>query len=171
MSEQSEAIKPISLTDLPALMQPLEGGVFLGVITLPDDRHYAIVKLNDKPNRFLTFRQAVAWAKSVHGELPSQAVAQMAFCNARDLFKPKAHWTCEVHHEAYSWSCDFETGERKPMGIMTDLPVFAVRLISLVGNAEAEDLHKRVELLEARFATVSLQERIASLEALVSSAR
>lgn len=164
------APKALPITSLPALKQPLEGGVFLGVTTLPNDMHCAIVKLNDKPDRFLTWRQAVAWAKSVGGELPSQPVAQVAFFNAKEMFLAREHWTSEPRDSTYAWLCDFASGNRLTMGLMHAAPVFAVRLIPLIGNAETDDLHKRVEALEARFATVALQERVASLEAQASRA-
>lgn len=164
-------IKPMSIANLPGLKQPLEGGVFLGVITLPDNTHRAIVMLNDKPDRFLTWKQGIAWARGLAGELPSRAVAFAAFFAARELFNAKSYWTAEARDSTYAWRLNFENGDQWTAGIMDVAPVFAVRLIPLVGDAETDRLHERVQVLEARFAHVTLQERVAALEAQASQSR
>lgn len=185
MSETLEAVPDsIPLASLPALRKPLVGGTFCGVVTLTDDRHYAIVKLVDRPEKALmTWRQATTWAKTCNGQLPPRAVAVLLFQLVPDLFKPTWYWTNEPHDSQRAWRINFMAGgrfagigsfaggEQDAAGIMGDAAAFAVRLIPLVEPVESDAIEKRVAALEARFETQDLQTRIAALETRAAGAR
>jgi hypothetical protein len=110
----SEAIlEALPLASLPALKQPLEGGIFCGVITLPDGKHYAVVKLDARPPKRLVWQKAMDWAKSVGGQLPSRAIAALLFSVAKELFEPEWHWTDEPEGSSYAWGCGFDYGGRQ----------------------------------------------------------
>ena len=105
-----QVLEALPLASLPALKQPLEGGLFCGVITLPDGKHYAVVKLDAKPEKRLTWKAAMTWAKKVGGQLPSRAIAALLFSVAQDLHEPEWHWTCEPFGSSYAWCCLFDRG-------------------------------------------------------------
>jgi len=124
-------LEALPLASLPALKQPLEGGVFCGVITLPDGKHYAVVKLDAKADKRMPWKAAMSWAKKVGGQLPSRAVAALLFSVAQDLFEPNWHWTNEPHGSSYAWGCDFSHGSQNYGLTSYDGSAVAVRLIPL----------------------------------------
>ncbi len=167
MSADSDqpVLEAIPLFSLPELKQPFEGGVYCGVTTLPDGQHVAIVKLPDEPDRrLLSWKQAIAWAKSVHGQLPSPAIAaQLSFLD-NGPFSKTTYWTDAPRNAHYALSYDFQRCALDMSGLMGELRVFAIRLIPLAEPFEAYELEMRVRSIEARFATAELSERLASLE-------
>lgn len=131
MNDRTAVLEALPLASLPALKQPLEGGIFCGVITLPDGKHYAVVKLEDKPEKRLTWKAAMAWATKVGGQLPSRAVAALLFSVAQDLFEPQWHWTCEPFGSSYAWCCYFNGGYQYYNDTSSEGCAVAVRLIPL----------------------------------------
>ena len=99
----------MSITDLPALGQPLDGGVFAGIITRQDGTHCAVVLLPDNGTD-LTWAKAKTWAKKQGGELPSRPVAALLFANIKASLQPKWHWTSEEYDASYAWGCYFDGG-------------------------------------------------------------
>jgi len=131
MPEAETILEALPLASLPALKQPLEGGVFCGVITLPDGKHYAVVKLDAKAEKRMPWKAAMAWAKKVGGQLPSRAIAALLFSVAKDLFEPNWHWTNEPEGSSYAWGCDFDDGGQLYDFTSYDGSAVAVRLIPL----------------------------------------
>lgn len=99
----------MSITDLPALGQPLDGGTFAGLITTPDGTHCAVVLLPGNGTD-LTWAKAKAWAKKQGGELPSRPVAALLFANCKPHLQPRWHWTSEEFDASYAWFCFFDDG-------------------------------------------------------------
>ena len=99
----------MSITDLPAIGQPLDGGTFAGLTTKPDGAHCAVVLLPDNGTD-LTWAKAKAWAKEQGGELPSRPVAALLFANVKANLKPKWHWTSEEYDASFAWLCYFGNG-------------------------------------------------------------
>jgi len=131
MSNATAVLEALPLASLPALKQPLEGGTFCGVITLPDGKHYAVVKLDAKPEKRLTWKAAMKWAAEVGGQLPSRAIAALLFSLAQDLFEPAWHWTNEPYGSSYAWLCTFYDGDQNYSGTSYEGCAVAVRLIPL----------------------------------------
>ena len=104
------ALESVTLASLPALKHPLDGGTFVGVIMLPDEKIYAIVLLAEKPPKRLTWKKAMQWAASVGGRLPSRAIAAVMFALAKDLLPPDWCWTDEQEGQNYAWYCYFFNG-------------------------------------------------------------
>ena len=92
---------PIAL--LPAVGAAYEGGLFAGLTTDKEGRHFAVVLLPDKPAKQLPWRKAMDWAASVDGTLPTRPVAALLFANAKDQFAPEWHWTCEAFDRSFAW--------------------------------------------------------------------
>lgn len=123
--------KAIPLARLPALKQPLEGGTFVGVLMLPDEQLYAVVLLDDKPPKRLTWKKAMAWAESVGGRLPSRAIAALMFSLATDALPPDWCWTSEPDGDGYAWCCDFFRGHQDYYYQYDKGAAVAVRMIPL----------------------------------------
>jgi hypothetical protein len=162
----NDALEPIPLAELPALKGPLAGGIFCGVITLHDGRHYAVVRLVDRPDQHVqSWGRAKAWASRVHGELPSRAVASHLCFLVPDLFGKINYWTNEARDSMYTWAFDFSDGQVHAHGNRDDCGAFAVQLIPLTEPLDAHATAQRLAALEAKFEARDVQERLAALEA------
>lgn len=132
MNEQTSATREsIPFASLPPLKQPLDGGIFCGLITLADGKHYAVVKLDAKAGKRMNWEAAMKWAKKAGGDLPHRAVASMMFSVASDLFELGYHWTRDTDGSSLAWCvasgteimyCSYEGAEFRAV---------AVRLIPL----------------------------------------
>ncbi|MBA4343246.1 MAG: hypothetical protein C0423_14005 [Methylibium sp.] len=129
----------ITLATLPALGQPLDTGLFCGVITRKDGTHCAVVLLADKPDTRLTWSKAKAWADGVGGQLPSRPVAALLYANAKDQLQPAWHWTSDTldadtgdeDDASYAWGCYFRHGDQNDTRESAEGAAVAVRLIPL----------------------------------------
>lgn len=120
----------MSITDLPALGQPLDGGTFAGLTTKPDGTHCAVVLLPDNGTD-LTWAKAKTWAKKQGGELPSRPVAALLFANVKANLKPKWHWTSEEYDASYAWHCHFNYGYQSNRRKSFEGSAVAVRYIKI----------------------------------------
>ena len=129
----SDVLDLPSLASVPPLKQPLEGGTFCGVITLPDGKHYAAVLLADKPDASLPWKKAAAWAEGLGNGavLPTRPVAAMLFANAKDQFEPEWHWTSEAFDGSCAWTQYFNYGLQISHRESYEGRCRAVRLIQL----------------------------------------
>lgn len=107
---ETRSIESRPLTSVPELKQPWEGGTFVGITMLADGKLYAIVQLDAKPPKRLTWSKAMEWAASVGGVLPSRPVAALMFALAKELLSYDWYWTSEEFEEDYAWFCFFSTG-------------------------------------------------------------
>ena len=121
----------VALSALPPLGGELDGGVFIGLTTAKDGKHYAVALLADKPEGDLTWKKATAWAESVGGVLPTRPVAALAFATAKDQFESAGHWTADEHSGSYARSQDFNYGSQYRGHKTNELRARAVRLIQL----------------------------------------
>ena len=99
----------MNIINLPALNQPLESGIFAGIITRPSGVHCAVVLLPDR-GEGLTWNEAGAWATKLGAELPTRPVAAMIFANVTDRPQIGWHWTSEVLDASSAWGCYFLSG-------------------------------------------------------------
>ena len=123
----------MSITDLPALGQPLDGGTFAGLTTKPDGTHCAVVLLPDNGTD-LTWAKAKTWAKKQGGELPSRPVAALLFANIKASLQPKWHWTSEEYDASYAWGCNFGYGTQFLDHKSFEGSAVAVRYIKIGGG-------------------------------------
>ena len=123
----------MSITDLPALGQPLDGGTFAGLTTKPDGTHCAVVLLPDNGTD-LTWAKAKTWAKKQGGELPSRPVAALLFANIKASLQPKWHWTSEEYDASYAWLCSFSVGTQYYTLKCFEGSAVAVRYIKIGGG-------------------------------------
>ena len=121
----------MNLSDLPAIGQPIDAGLFAGITTKPDGTHCAVVLLADKPAEDVTWKQAMAWAKKLDAELPGRPVSALLFANLKDQFEPRWHWTGEEYDISYAWGQLFNDGNQYYDGKSYEGRARAVRLIQL----------------------------------------
>ena len=121
----------MNFNDLPAIGQPLDAGTFVGLTTKPDGTHHAVVLLADKPEKRLTWKASLAWAKKLKAELPTRPVAALLFANAKAQFESDWHWTSEAYDSSSAWGQDFSGGYQFSGGMSFEARARAVRLIQL----------------------------------------
>jgi len=120
----------MKLNDLPALGQPIEGGIFAGITTTKDGKHCAVILLDDKPGSRLTWDGAMKWAEALKAALPTRPVAALLFANVGDKFTKDWHWTCEEDGSC-AWYQNFSYGSQDNNHKSYEGRARAVRLIQL----------------------------------------
>lgn len=133
------AIAAIAFSQLPALGAEFEGGTFRGITTLKDGTHAAVILLPDKAPD-MSWVDAVKWAESVGGKLPTRPIAALLYANAKDQFERSWHWlnetldadTDDKSDEVYAWICGFDDGYQYSTRKRYKFSARAVRLIPLV---------------------------------------
>ena len=120
----------LTLSQLPAMGEPLEGGTFAGIVTMPDGKHVAVVLLPER-GEDLDHPAAAAWAQELGGQLPTRPIAAMLFANCTPLLQPRWHWCLETAGASYAWICDFNLGHQFSYRKSLEGSAVAVRLIPL----------------------------------------
>lgn len=120
----------LPLSQLPALGEPLEGGAFAGIVTMPDGKHVAVVLLPER-GEDLDHPAAVAWAQERGGQLPTRPIAALLFANVQTLLQPRWHWCLETESASCAWGCNFNLGIQGYDLKRFDGSAVAVRLIPL----------------------------------------
>lgn len=120
----------MSITDLPAIGQLLNGGTFAGLTTKPDGTHCAVVLLPGTGTD-LTWTKAKAWAKKQGGELPSRPVAALLFANVKASLQLGWHWTSDEYDAYSAWTCYFSYGDQNGCRKSYESSAVAVRMIPL----------------------------------------
>lgn len=120
----------LTISQLPALGEPLEGGAFAGIVTMPDGKHVAVVLLPER-GEDMNYDQAVAWAEEQGAQLPTRPVAALLFSNVQTLLQPRWHWCLETEGAFYAWCCNFYNGFQDLHLKSYELSAVAVRLIPL----------------------------------------
>jgi len=123
----------MKLNELTALGQPIEGGIFAGITTTKDGKHCAVILLEDKPGKRLTWAAAIKWAEKLKAVLPTRPVAALLFANVGDQFVKEWHWTSEEYEGdgSYAWSQTFYYGTQYGNRKSYEGRARAVRLIQL----------------------------------------
>ncbi len=123
----------MSITDLPAIGQLLNGGTFAGLTTKPDSTHCAVVLLPGGGTD-LTWKKAKTWAEEQGGELPSRPVAALLFANVKASLQLGWHWTSEEFDASYAWICYFDDGHQFYGRKSFEGSAVAVRYIKIGGG-------------------------------------
>jgi hypothetical protein len=128
----TKSITSISFGNLPALGAPLDGGIFVGVITQPDGAHSAVTLMPDRAED-LTWQAAKDWAESLNAQLPTRPMAALIFANTQDRPQTGWHWTSEEHKNSasYAWGCNFFNGLQSYGHKSYEGSAVAVRLIHI----------------------------------------
>jgi hypothetical protein len=90
-------------------LQP--GERYAGVVLNADGTHsHHLVLLAAKPDAPMTWKQAVAWAKTTGGSLPTRQEQALLYANCKAQFEPAWHWSSEEEGASYAWDCTFDDG-------------------------------------------------------------
>jgi hypothetical protein len=93
-----------------------EGEIYAGLSRDPDTgAWHHLVLLPDLPDKDLAWQEAIDWAKSVGGELPTRWESALLYANARDHIDDSYwHWisTPFAGDERYAWSQLFGYGNQ-----------------------------------------------------------
>lgn len=76
-----------------------------------------------------TWKESLAWAESIGGQLPDRVEGALLFAHAKDEFKADAYWTREQHaaYSGYAWYQSFNDGNQDDTGTGDRLRARAVR--------------------------------------------
>ena len=101
-------MKPILATP-----QLNEGEIYAGAIIKPDGTGHHVILL-DGDNDDASWDDAMAWAKSIGGDLPDRVEQSLLFAHLKDRFKPEWYWS-NTQHASYSccaWCQYFDNGNQ-----------------------------------------------------------
>ena len=80
------------------------GEEYAGLILGKDGpKDYHLILLPDQAND-VNWAAAMAWAKTVGGELPTRREQSLLFANLKDRFEPRLYWSCEKYASAYGYA-------------------------------------------------------------------
>ena len=121
-----------TLSALPALGTPLDGGIFVGLVTQPDGTHAAVALLPDRATR-LNWQAATDWASGLNAQLPTRQMMAAIRANTQDRPQSGWHWTSESHEEdaSFAWYCYFSGGYQSDGRKSYEGSAVAVRLIHI----------------------------------------
>ena len=73
---------------------------------------YHLVLLPSKPNKNMAWSNAMDWAKSVDGDLPTRNEQSLLFANCKEHFDSAWYWsnTQSAHDDSYAWMQGFNGG-------------------------------------------------------------
>lgn len=99
-----------------SVLEQLQPGEIYAGIILDDDgqaQHHLIL-LPHTPDKDINWNQAMEWAKSVNGELPTRREQSLLFANAGKHFENRWHWSCaqNADNPDYAWLQHFDYGHQ-----------------------------------------------------------
>ncbi len=88
-----------------------EGEIYAGAIIKPDGTGHHLILL-DGDNDDATWDDAMAWAKSIGGDLPDRVEQSLLFANLKDRFKEEWYWSNTQHASVsdFAWFQIFFNG-------------------------------------------------------------
>ena len=120
----------------PHIGAPWRDGIYAGLSRRLDgpveqvDQHLLI--LGEAPEE-INYKDAMAWAESIGGVLPTRRELALCFANVPELFEKTAYWSGEpcAGDEAYAWSQDFYYGSQYYYHRDDELRARAVRRLTI----------------------------------------
>ena len=105
-----------------------EGEVHVGTLISADGQRCEHLIL--LPGEFEgTWKESLAWAESIGGQLPDRVEGALLFAHAKDEFESEAYWTREQHaaNSDYAWYQSFNYGSQDINDTLLRLRARAVR--------------------------------------------
>ena len=107
---------PAAAIPMPRINSTYAGGEVMGVMAGQDGKpDYLLIDLGVEPANDVTWQEALAWAKSVGGELPTRREQSVMFGNRRDgQYQLRWYWSCEqdAGNESSAWIQNFYYGNQ-----------------------------------------------------------
>lgn len=125
---------------LPAIGAALAAGTFAGITTLKDGTHAAIVLLPSQATA--TRAEAISWAESQGGQLPTRAEAAQLYAHAKQEFTPRVYWTADnladdiENAPGHAWGFGMDGGGLNYHDPSAQLAACAVQLLAVVWGEE-----------------------------------
>lgn len=121
---------PITL-NLPQLNT---GEKYVGAIISADGTKRDHIVLLPEVKVDINWKDAMAWAKSIGGDLPNRCESALLFATMKDQFEPQWHWTNEqdADNTGYAWGQDFGYGGQLYNHKSTECRARAVRRLSVI---------------------------------------
>lgn len=71
-----------------------------------------LVLMAQKPTGKLSWQDAMDWATSAGGHLPTRQEQALLYANCKPHLQTEWHWSCESHEgdASYAWHCSFDGG-------------------------------------------------------------
>ena len=93
-------------------IQLAHGEHYAGVILGKDGESSYHLVLLPEDKESIKWQEAVDWAKSIGGELPTRREQSLLFANLKEEFQEKWYWSGEQHasHSGYAWGQYFFNG-------------------------------------------------------------
>jgi hypothetical protein len=113
-----QAIAPQFQSPPPAAAPTIElqpGEHYAGVVLDTEGKvMHHLVLMAQKPNGKLNWKDAMDWAASAGGHLPTRQEQALLYANCKPHLQPGWHWSCESHEEdaSYAWNCNFGYGDQ-----------------------------------------------------------
>ena len=110
---KADANKPVLWTFLETQIELLPGEHYAGLV-LNDGGHieHHLVLMAQRPDKKLAWQEAMDWAQSVGGSLPTRQEQALLFANCKPHLKPECHLSNQTHESDASsaWYCYFYDG-------------------------------------------------------------
>ena len=107
------------------------GEEYAGLILGKDgSKDYHLILLPDQAND-VSWADAMAWAKTVGGRLPTRREQSLLFANLKDQFELRWYWSGETHASGsgYAWGQDFSYGSQRSLHKLNEFRARAFRRI------------------------------------------
>ena len=108
-----------------------DGEIYIGAIISADgSRNHHLILLPDLAKN-LCWKDAIAWAESIGGEIPDRVESDLLFAHVKDQFDQEWYWTREDHaaDSSYVWFQSFGYGIQGITGKDGQLRARAVRRV------------------------------------------
>jgi hypothetical protein len=108
-------------------------GIYAGTARADDQGPDHILEVLDEAPNKMTYDDAMKWAASVGGTLPTRKQAALLFANVPELFEKEWYWTCEQYagDEGYAWFQHVDYGNQRNSRKDDELRARAVRRLNL----------------------------------------
>ncbi|MFZ6724674.1 DUF1566 domain-containing protein [Undibacterium sp. MH2W] len=112
-----------------------DGEIYVGLILGKDgepDHH--LVLLPAKPEKKLNWSDAIAWAQSAGGDLPTRNEQALLFANSNEHFDRAWYWsnTQHAHDTDYAWMQHFDDGHQYGYHKSVEYRARAVRRLLII---------------------------------------
>ena len=108
-----------------------EGELYVGTLITPNKREHIILLPGelDKAN----WKDSMAWAISLGGDLPSRPEQALMFANLPEAFKPRWYWSNKQDASVsdYAWTTSFIRGYQSGNDVTAELRARAVRRLPI----------------------------------------
>lgn len=108
---QDEAAETL-VVSLPAIDITVRAGECYAGVVLDETgkvKHH-VVLMPQRPSKRLEWGDAVEWAESVGGVLPTRQEQSLLFANCKPHIEADWYWSNEEHGSEYAWYCYFYYG-------------------------------------------------------------